>query len=126
MKNFDYKPYLNSLAKYMADNGYTRRPFPKVLLDHTKQDGVFIYTGYFDPDRNGIRLFVSDRHPKDVLRTFAHELIHWKQQVDGTIDQSGYSGDQITEDNNLRPLEEDAYLNGNMAFRSWTETMQKK
>ena len=78
------------------------------------------------PLKNGIRLFVSDRHPKDVLRTFAHELIHWKQQVDGTIDQSGYSGNQITEDNNLRPLEEDAYLNGNMAFRSWTETMQKK
>lgn len=111
----------------MADNGYTKRPFPKVILDDEDQgDDVFVYTGYFDPESNGIRLFVHNRHPKDVLRTFAHELIHWKQQLDGVIAKSGYSSDKITEDKNLIRLEAEAYLKGNMAFRSWTEVEKKK
>lgn len=123
---FNYRPYLKSLAEFMADRGYTVRPFPKFILDNTDQgDDVFIKTGYFDPNSNGIRLFVFGRHPKDVLRTAAHELIHWKQQVDGDIEKSGYTGDKITEDKNLIRIESEAYLKGNMAFRSWTETQQK-
>ena len=124
---FNYKPYLKSLAEYMAENGYTVKPFPKVILDDTDPgDDVFVYTGYFDPNANGIRLFIADRHPKDVLRTFAHELIHSKQQSDGDLEKSGYSSDKITEDKNLIHLEAEAYLKGNMAFRSWTEIEKKK
>lgn len=124
---FDYKPYLKSLANYMADNGYTTRPFPKIILDNADQgDDVFVYTGYFDPESNGIRLFTNGRHPKDVLRTFAHELIHWKQQTDGEIEKAGFTGDKITEDKKLVRIEAEAYLKGNMAFRSWTEIEKKK
>ena len=124
---FDYKPYLLSLANFMADHGYTVRPFPKVIIDDKDQgDGVFVYTGYFDPVSNGIRLFTFGRHPKDVLRTFAHELIHWRQQKEGTLEKSGYTSDKITEDKNLVRLEAEAYLKGNMAFRSWTEIEKKK
>lgn len=124
---FDYKPYLKSLAKFMADHGYTVRPFPKFILDNSDQGSdVFVKTGYFDPNSNGIRLFTFGRHPKDVLRTAAHELIHWKQQKTGEIEKSGYSSENITEDKNLVHLEAEAYLKGNMAFRSWTETEQKK
>lgn len=123
---FNYKPYLISLANYMAKNGYTVKPFPKIILDDRNQNGVFVSTGYFDPDAKGIRLFIHNRHPKDVLRTFAHELIHWKQDKDGAIAKSGYSGDKITEDKKLIKLEEEAYLKGNIAFRSWTEEEQRK
>jgi hypothetical protein len=124
---FDYKPYILSLANYMRDNGYTAKRLPKVILDDTDQgDDVFVYTGYFDPEKKGIRLFIHNRHPKDVLRTLAHELIHWKQDVDGIIEKSGYTGDKITEDKNLIKLEEEAYLKGNIAFRSWTEVEKKK
>lgn len=124
---FDYKPYLKSLAEFMADHGYTVRPFPKFILDNSDQgDGVFVKTGYFDPVSNGIRLFTLNRHPKDVLRTAAHELIHWRQQKDGSLGKSGYKSDKITEDKNLIRLEAEAYMKGNLAFRSWTETEQKK
>ncbi len=124
---FNYLPYAKSLAKFMADRGYTVRPFPKIILDNESQgDGVFVKTGYFDPDSNGIRLFVNGRHPKDVLRTLAHELIHWKQQKTGALADSGYSGDEITEDKNLVHLEAEAYLKGNMAFRAWTEVERKR
>lgn len=124
---FDYKPYILSLSHYMRDKGYTAKKLPKVILDNTDQgDAVFVYTGYFDPNKKAIRLFIHNRHPKDVLRTLAHELIHKKQDADGIIDKSGYTGDKITEDKNLVKLEEEAYLKGNMAFRSWTEEEQKK
>ena len=123
---FDYEPYLKSLANFMADRGYTSRPFPKVILDDTDQGfDVFAKTGYFDPASNGIRLFVHNRFPKDVLRTFAHELVHWKQQSTGELGRNGYTSDKITEDEELIKLEAEAYLKGNIAFRSWTETMQK-
>lgn len=123
---FDYKTYIKSLAEFMATQGDTVKPFPKFTLDNEKQEGVFIKTGYFDPESNSIRLFINGRHPKDVLRTCAHELIHWKQQKSGDIEKSGYSSDKITEDKNLIHLEAEAYLKGNMAFRSWTEIMQKE
>ena len=122
---FDYKPYIKSLSEFMAEKGYTSKPFPDIILDNTQQKGIFIMTGYFDPESDGIRLFVNGRHPKDVLRTLAHELIHWKQQTDGVISSNGYKTDKITEDNELVKLEEEAYLKGNIGFRSWTETVQK-
>ena len=123
---FNYQPYLKSLANFMAENGYTCKPFPKIVLDNTSPDGVFSPTGYFDPNIDGIRLFVKDRFCKDVLRTFAHELIHWKQRVDGRLEDGAYDSDKIIEDKKLIKLEAEAYLKGNIGFRSWTETMQKE
>lgn len=123
---FNYEPYLKSLANFMADNGWTTRPFPKVILDDTDQGmDVLAKTGYFDPVSNGIRLFVHNRFPKDVLRTCAHEFIHWSQQNNGTLAKNGYKSDKIIDDDELIKLEAEAYLKGNIAFRSWTETIQK-
>ena len=122
-----YSRLINSLYHFMAKEGYTSNKKPKILLDETKpENDVLCPTGYFDPNKDAIVLFVSERLCKDVLRTLAHELIHWKQRVDGTIAKSGYKSDKITEDKNLIRLEGEAYLKGNMAFRSWTETLQKK
>ena len=121
-----YQKYIPSLFRYMVKKGCTCMPYPKVILNNKKQEGIFIKTGYFDPNNNSITLFINGRHPKDVLRSFAHECIHYKQQMDGDIAKSGYSGDKITEDKNLIKLEEEAYLKGNMCFRSWTEDMQRK
>lgn len=120
-----YKEYLISLFNFMVKEGYTVTPAPKIILDYTKQEeNPFITTGYYDPDKKGIRLFVSDRHCKDVLRTFAHELIHWAQEKKGIIAKTKYKGTRISEDEELIKLEKDAFLNGNIAFRKWTEKMQ--
>ena len=34
-------------------------------------------TAYYDPDQKLIVLYVTDRHPKDILRSFSHELVHY-------------------------------------------------
>jgi len=31
---------------------------------------------------NGIEVVTKGRHPMDVMRTLAHELVHWKQRVE--------------------------------------------
>lgn len=122
----ELRPYMKSLFDYMSKHGHTTKKSPKIILDNTKQEGVFVQTGYFDPNLKGIRLFVNGRGYKDILRTLAHELIHRKQDEDGVIEKSGYSGDKITEDKCLVRLEAEAYLKGNLAFRSWTEEESKK
>ena len=32
---------------------------------------------------NGIEIVTTGRHPMDVMRTLAHELVHWKQRISG-------------------------------------------
>jgi hypothetical protein len=36
-------------------------------------------TAYYDPENNLIVLYVTNRHPKDILRSFSHELVHHAQ-----------------------------------------------
>jgi len=121
------KPYIKSLYNYMAKKCDIKEKSPKIIFDNKDLgDGVFIYTAYFDPDTDAIRVFTYGRGKKDCLRSIAHEYIHYFQRVKGDIENSGYSGDKITEDKNLIKLEAEAYLKGNMLFREWTEIEKKK
>ena len=122
----DFKLKVKSLFKYMVKNKYTVKPCPKIVLDDSDVEPYFGQTAYYDPTNESIRIFIKGRREKDILRSLAHELIHHRQRHDGTIDKSGYSGTNITEDKGLRRLESEAYLYGNWAFRSWTEEEQKK
>ena len=124
MKTFNYKPYVKSLVKYMLDNGYTQKPLPILVLNDKKQKGVFISTGKYMPSDKLIVLYINERHPKDVLRSLAHELIHHNQYIDGDLTED-MCAERITDSKQIVPLEEEAYLKGNIAFRSWTETFTK-
>ena len=126
-KHFNYEPYIKSLATFISQT-YKVKPFPQVKITNRNQgDGeVFIKTGYYDPGEKLIMLFARGRHPKDVLRSFAHEMIHHYQNLEGRLEPGSYNGDRIVDDENLIKLEEEAYLKGNIVFRSWTEKMQKE
>lgn len=43
---------------------------------------------------NGIDVVVKDRHPMDVMRTVAHELVHYKQRLDNR-EMDGSDGSDI-------------------------------
>ena len=45
-------------------------------------------TAYYDPGNMEIKLFYVDRHPKDVVRSLAHELMHHKQNCEGRLSPS--------------------------------------
>lgn len=126
-KHFNYEPYIKSLAEFI-NKSYKIKPYPKIKLSNRNQgdDEVFIKTAYYDPGEKLIIVFVRNRAPKDVLRSFSHECIHHYQNLEGRLTPDSYTGEEITNDERLEKLEEEAYLKGNIVFRAWTETMQKQ
>ena len=67
---------------------------PKImLLTDTDYSVTHHSFGGYNPNEKDIRLAVSGRHPVDVLRTLAHELTHYKQDLNGQLkDNSGETG----------------------------------
>jgi len=45
-------------------------------------------------DGNSIKVVIKDRHSMDILRTLAHELVHWKQRLIG-MDMDGSDGSEV-------------------------------
>lgn len=52
--------------------------FPKIIFVDAPTTGGGSSFGEFDGD---IKVVTRGRHPMDVMRTLAHELVHWKQRV---------------------------------------------
>lgn len=118
------KEYIQSIEDFYRINGVEIDPLPEITLDSSDQgyDNPFIKTGYYDPSANRIVLFIKDRHLKDVLRSFCHELIHRNQNLVSheefeMLDKEG----SLEENPELEVLEGDAYYRGNLMFRKWTE-----
>ena len=126
-KHFNYEPYIKSLAEFF-NKKYKIKPYPKIKLTNRKQgdNDMFIKTGYYDPQNKEIVIFIRDRHVKDCLRSLAHEFVHHYQNLEHRLENGAYSGDKIINDDNLIKLEEEAYLKGNIVFRSLTESLQEK
>lgn len=40
-------------------------------------------TSFGEFDDTGIKVITAGRHPMDVMRTLAHEVVHWKQSSSG-------------------------------------------
>ena len=59
--------------------------------------------GCYSPEDQCIYLVGTGRHPKDVLRTLAHELVHYKQDLQDVLDhESGTTGSEEENEANAR------------------------
>ena len=77
-------------------------------------------TGAYNPDTQEITVYVDQRHPKDILRSFSHELVHHAQNCRGEFanevpTSEGYA--QTSE--HLREMEKEAYLQGQLCLRDY-------
>ena len=115
-----FKDAFKQIADFMKSEGLNVYPFPSIELKWDEQDGLFIKTGYYLPSEKKIVLFCKDRHPKDILRSYAHEMIHHMQNLNGD-DLNFTSEDDVKDNEKLEKLESEAYLKGNIYFRKWTE-----
>jgi Zn-dependent peptidase ImmA (M78 family) len=69
---------------------------PKIKLVPIVKDTVQPTFGKFVNDENKIYLGIEERHPLDVIRTLAHELVHFKQGMEHRLDDtSGNTGSPI-------------------------------
>jgi hypothetical protein len=66
---------------------------PKIQLEAHIEDDEQPTFGRYVNDEVAIHLALSDRHPVDILRTLAHELVHFKQHTEGRLGpNSGETG----------------------------------
>jgi phosphopantetheine adenylyltransferase len=121
---FSYPPMIKSLTEYMLDKGMNIRPLPKVKFvndDAENAKNFFGKTAYYNPNERVIVLYTINRHPKAVMRSYAHEMIHHMQNCDGRLE--GITTQNTNEEGDLPEIEREAYEKGNMTFRNWTDTL---
>ena len=122
--NPEFKELLVSLIMHMMDH-INIEPLPDLIfIEDDKENASHILgkTAHYNPEDNSITLYTCGRHPKDILRSYAHELIHHMQNLEGRI--NNIQGDNINEDDYLAELELEAYSKGNILFRGWENSFK--
>ena len=119
----DYKQQIKDLTKHMIKKGMNILPLPRVIFKHGDQENASQFLGktaYYSPEDMTVVLYTEGRHPKDIVRSFAHEMIHHIQNLEGRLHD--ISTTNTMEDDHLNDIEREAYTRGNMVFRNWTDS----
>jgi len=114
-----------TLSQYMIDNGMNIQPLPKIKVikdDEKNASDLLGKTAYYNPSEKSITLYTMDRHPKDILRSFAHEMVHHEQNLEGRINNINTTN--TNEDGDLPEIEKEAYEKGNMMLRNWEDSIK--
>ena len=118
-----------SLYKYAQKQLGFEQPARVVFESHgDRAVDLFSPTANYNPQTRTIKIFVDHRHPKDILRSMAHELIHHAQCCQGAFDDPvDTSPGYAQKDGTMRDLERDAYFWGNgILFRDWEDNHKSK
>ena len=120
----NFSSYLESILEYCVNEGMTIEPRPEVELvdDADNAADVFGKTASYQPDKQKIILYTTNRHPKDILRSFCHELIHHEQNLQGRLPHFGTTNTQ--EDDELNKIEQEAHFRGSKLLRDWEDTQK--
>ena len=102
--------------------GYKIPPTLNLMSDESNTS-VLGKTAHYDPSSLEITIYVDGRHPKDIMRSFAHELVHHNQNENGMFKKNMSDNEKGYAQSNphLRKMEKEAYLKGNMCFRDWED-----
>lgn len=121
-----------SLYAYMAKKLKINQS-PKIYLVDNPANAKkpFGLTGVYDNKSKSMKIYINNRHPIDIMRSIAHEVIHhWQnekgefEEIDGKIPQRAEELRQphyAQNDPHLRKMEKQAYLLGNILFRDWED-----
>ncbi len=78
----EIKKHIKDFYKYAKKRlDIDKSPKIKFVKDPDNAEDFFGKTGFYDPESMTINLFITDRHAKDIVRSFAHELIHHYQNL---------------------------------------------
>ena len=123
---FQIDDEIHNLVNFTKQRLGFKKP-PTIFLndDSDNSEKTLAKTGYYDPSTMEIHIFTTGRHPKDILRSIAHELVHHNQNENGQFQNSGYSGKGYAQKNpHLRKMELQA--NDPMLFRDWEDSLKEK
>ena len=122
----EYKKIFGELYSNAKEKFSIKQP-PKLFLkqDSKNAKNILGRTAYYDPGEQTIVIFITDRHPKDILRSFCHEIIHHVQNERGDLDKGDMSSPKYAqEDDHMRKMEMEAYLKGNLLLRDFEDNFK--
>ena len=124
--NFDIseiEDLIQDLFSFSQQRHGFKKPVSLNLMSDESNTSPLGKTAHYDPSTMEIVVYVDGRHPKDIMRSFSHELVHHHQNENGMFNNVGdESGDGYAQSNpHLRKMEKEAYLKGNMCFRDWED-----
>ena len=125
-QHIDVKQKIKELTQHMLQKGMNIVPLPKVVFKHGDAENAKQFLGktaYYNPETMEIVLYTEGRHPKDIVRSFSHEMIHHIQNLEDRLGNIATTNTQ--EDDHLNDLEAEANLNGTMTFRNWTDSLNE-
>ena len=126
-QHIDIKQKIKELTQHMLQKGMNIKPLPKVVFKHGDAENAKQFLGktaYYNPETMEIVLYTEGRHPKDIVRSFSHEMIHHIQNLEDRLGNIATTNTQ--EDDHLNDLEAEANLNGTMTFRNWTDSLNEE
>ena len=93
IKQEDFITLLSNMLQIAMDQ-LQLKVLPQIhLYKHIKPDHGQATFGRYLNDSREINLALEGRHPVDILRTLAHELVHFKQHLENKLDDtSGETG----------------------------------
>ena len=120
------KPLINQFMPFAQKRmGFDKPPRLFLRSDVSNADNPLGKTAYYDPGEKKVVLYITGRHPKDVMRSLSHELVHHTQNLRGDFDNVQAMGDGYAQnDAHLREMEREAYEMGNLCFRDWEDSIK--
>jgi len=109
------KDLIGKFVDFVVKKLQINEPFSVYFVDD-KENGEkeLGKTAMYNPETKSVYIYATNRHPKDMMRSCAHELMHHKQNIAGELGE-------ITPDEAERQANEAGYI-----LRQFEDDMKKK
>jgi hypothetical protein len=121
------KPLIKQFMPFAQKQmGFIRPPKLFLRTSSSEADNPLGKTGFYDPQEESITLYIAKRHPKDILRSLSHELMHHTQKCNGEFEKTSNMGEQgyAQTDPHMRNMEIQAYQ-ASIVFRDWEDSLKE-
>jgi hypothetical protein len=120
--------YLKSFLPFAQKRmGFNKPPYIFFDSDEQNSKNVLGKTAHYNPESMEVVVYVDGRHPKDVIRSLSHELVHHTQNCRGDLnsDVAGETELGYAQNNpHMRNMESEAYEKGNLCMRDWEDSVK--
>ena len=116
----------NLVSSFLNKFTVTDSPSVEFVEDMENSENPLGRTALYEPATMKIVVYTSGRHPKDILRSLSHELVHHMQNCRGDLGAEHGATEEGYAQNNehLREMEREAYECGNLFFRDWEDNLK--
>ena len=126
--NNSFNDLAYQLYKHMSDKyEVLKNNHPNFIINNKQQSNHILGpTANYNPMNKTITVYSFGRHPKDMLRSFAHEVIHHVQNCEGRLTGGATYEGYALDDPKMTEIEREAYEQGNMCFREFEDLYKRQ